>query len=50
MTDHAAYNETSLVTGLYLSVVGCRLTEELSKLQWQPRAMNNTSMVKLYRD
>jgi creatinine amidohydrolase len=87
MTDHAAYNETSLMMGLYpkladlgkiaddkdmlgiwgddprntseqegkriiqynLSVVGSRLTEELSKLQWQPREMNYTNIVKLYR-
>ncbi len=86
MTDHAAYNETSLVMGLYpeladlsritddgdmlgiwgddprrtseqegqriiahnLSLAGSRLKEELAKLQWQPRAMNVTNMVKLY--
>jgi len=88
MTDHAAWNETSLVMGLYpeladldqlshesamvgiwgddprntseekgkriietnLSAAGSRLREELSKLEWQPRAMKYANSVKLYRE
>lgn len=88
MTDHAAFNETSLMVGLHpeltdlnkieddenmvgiwgtdprstseqigkaiieknLTVVGNRLQEELSKLTWQPREMNYTNTVKLYKD
>jgi creatinine amidohydrolase len=87
MTDHAAFNETSLMMGLYpeltdlgnissdqemvgiwgddprstseqvgrriiennITVIGSRLQEELSKLNWEPKVMKYTNMMKLYK-